>query len=254
MWLGLISHVTPLQEWGLRYYNWGKDIEPHIQGTPIGEGGFGQVFKGCIAGKDVAIKIVRSPGGAPSKKGIEALFQEVNHCSRLQHGCRHIVQLLGLSHSSTGAVCLVYEYANSGTLGCVPERIDLPGALRLYAQAGRGVQHMHEAGVVHADIKPDNILLHRDESGEVRTMIADLGMASLLDPTTLRAVGPKGTRGFVAPERLGRTGVMSATSDVFAFGATLGCSLSGQRPEYITARAYAVRRIDMPPASRRNAF
>ena len=255
--LGYLCVLHPqvlLQARALKIYRWLEDIQPHIQGTPIGDGAFGEVFKGCVGGKDVAIKIVHSPGGAPSERGIEALLQELNHCSRLQHGCNHLVQLMGLSHTSAGAICLVYEYATSGTLELVPESIDLPGALRLYAQAGRGVQHMHEAGVVHADLKPDNILLHRDESGGVRAVVADLGLASLLDPTTLSVSGLKGTRGFTAPERVGRAGVTSAASDVFAFGATMGCSVSGQTPEYITSRACIVQRTDVQQVSRRNAF
>ena len=250
-----IRHVCRcIQARGLRYYEWAEDVEPHIQGTPVGEGTFGQVFKGCINGEDVAIKVVRSPKGAPLKSGIEALLQEVNHCSRLQHGCDSIVQLLGLSHSVNGAVCLVYEYANAGTLHHVPENIDLPGVLRLYAQAGQGVQHMHQAGVVHADIKPDNILLHEDESGEVRALMADLGMASLLDPKTLSIAGPKGTMGFIAPERLGHRGITSAASDVFAFGATIGSLLSGKRPEYVTFRVRTVKRGDVPDTARHKAF
>ena len=56
------------------------------------------------------------------------MLQELNHCTRLQQECAPIVQLIGLSYDSSGAICLVYECADSVTMERVPESIDLHAA------------------------------------------------------------------------------------------------------------------------------
>jgi serine/threonine-protein kinase len=233
-----------VQGWSLKYYNYNTDIEPHLRGAPIGQGGFGLVHKGCIGGQDVAIKIVCQSRGAASTRGIDALMVELNYVSRLQLGCPYIVRLLGMSHSDVGALCLVYEYANMGCMHCVPEDLDFCGAVRLFAQFAKGLQHMHNLSTVHGDLKPHNLLLHREgEGGAVRGLLADLGMAKLVPIGAQGVKGDRGTRGFVAPEcRPTTTGSTFVTfaSDVYSFGVTMGCLVTGAKPEVIVAHARAI--------------
>ena len=210
------------------------------------------MHKGCIGGQDVAIKIVRRSRGAAFTRGIDALMVEPNYVSRLQLGCPHIVRLLGMSHSDVGALCLVYEYANMGCMNCVPEDLDFRGAVGLFAQFAKGLQHMHNMSTVHGDLKPHNMLLHREgEGGAVRGLLADLGMAKLVPIGAQGVQGDRGTRGFVAPECRHTTPsctFVTFASDVYSFGVTMGCLVTGAKPEEIVAHARAVHPA-APPAA-----
>lgn len=239
------------QEWSLNYYNYDEEIAAQWeQQEVLGEGGFGKVVKATLRGVDVAIKVVAGHG-VPSASRTTSFLAEVNHVSRLQRTCEHIVKLLGFSHRPDGAICLVYELANQGSLCQLPGGFSIHEALGLFRQFAVGLQHMHSCHVVHADIKPPNLLLHKLPDGRLRGCIGDLGVAELVPPGSL-GVGPRGTAGFKPPECMGRNGYYGYPGDVYAYGITMGM-LAGNisRPRRVLLCAQAAMNTEGSQLSRR---
>src|SRR5262249_9501335 len=108
-------------------------------------------------------------------------------------------------------------------------------AFEIGVQVARALQHAHEHGIVHRDVKPENILI--DESG--KAFLTDFGLArDLGEDARLTAPGQVGgTPAYAAPEQLSGQPV-DARSDVYALGATLFEAISGQAP--FDAKTYAL--------------
>ena len=171
----------------------------------IGHGGFGKVYKGCVDGKEVAIKMVSTAEKgevrpARVQRAMDTLLAELNIGSRLQQGTEHIVRLFGWSHQADGTVCLVYEYANMGSLTEIPEEMDLPAALRLFTQYAKGLAYMHDRKTLHGDVKPGNLLLHRICDGTWVGRLGDLGLSQIVHTGSQGGLKHTGTRGYLAPE------------------------------------------------------
>ncbi|WP_042383068.1 serine/threonine-protein kinase [Streptacidiphilus melanogenes] len=122
----------------------------------------------------------------------------------------------------------VMDYVRGGTLAerigqCPPEE-----ALRLAAEAGYAVQVLHNAGVVHRDVKPSNLLLDAEQTPE-GVLVADLGSAKqLADASGLTVT--TGTPAYMAPEQAFQTGGFDGRADVYALGVLTFELLTGQKP------------------------
>lgn len=156
----------------------------------------------------------------------------------------HIVKLLGFCHRPDCAICLVYELANQGSLSELPEGFSIHEALGLFRQYAVGLQHMHSCQVVHGDIKPPNLLLHKFPDGRLRGCIGDLGVAELVQPGLL-GVGPRGTPGFWPPESRRKHGHYGYPGDVFAYGISMGMLAANVRPERVLQAASLAQQTDV---------
>ncbi|XP_047075062.1 U-box domain-containing protein 70-like isoform X2 [Lolium rigidum] len=197
----------------------------------IGEGGFGCVYKGVLRNMTVAIKVLR-PDGLQGQSQFE---QEVTILSRVRHP--NLVTLLGAcSELST----LVYEFLPNGSLEdflvCEGKRATLTWQIRvrIIAEICSALIFLHENKphpVVHADLKPSNILLDVN----LVSKLSDFGISRLLiqssnDNTTLyRTMHPLGTPAYMDPEFLA-TGEMTPRSDVYSFGIIVLRLLTGKPP------------------------
>lgn len=189
----------------------------------LGEGGFGEVYKGYLIDLDMAVAVKKISRG--SKQGKKEYVTEVKIISSLRH--RNLVQLIGWCHDQ-GEFLLVYEFMPNGSLDAhlfgnakknpVPIPI-LSWALRYKITLGlaSALLYLHEEWeqcVIHRDIKSSNIML--DSNFNVK--LGDFGLARLMDhelgPQT---TGLAGTLGYMAPEYV-RTGRASKESDVYSFG------------------------------------
>ncbi|KAK3126345.1 hypothetical protein QOZ80_7AG0555180 [Eleusine coracana subsp. coracana] len=204
--------------------------------SPLGAGGFGDVYKGALPnGVAVAVKVLRSSGdhrdGIRGRRSAaeQSFMAEVGTIGRTRHV--NLVRLLGFCyhHHSPTLRALVYEYVEHGALDAFllhhHHADDLAGvdALRgIAVGVARGIRYLHEEcgeqKIVHYDIKPGNVLL----DGDLTPKVADFGLARLVDPdaTHVTVSGPRGTPGFAAPEMWTRSGV-TEKCDVYSFGMLL---------------------------------
>jgi eukaryotic-like serine/threonine-protein kinase len=115
------------------------------------------------------------------------------------------------------------EYLPAGSLAEPAEPPERTAALRAVANAALAAHALHEAGIAHRDIKPGNVLLHRDGG-----KLADLGLSHVLAPgITISRMGPAGDIGYLDPCLI-RGDRPSRASDVFSLGATLHYALAGE--------------------------
>ncbi len=203
----------------------------------LGRGGMGVVHLGRdeLLGRHVAVKLLDRQG-AP---GLQArLLQEAQALARLSHP--NVVAIYEAGEHE-GRIYLVMERISGDTLRAWRgERTrGLVEILEVALQAARGLAAAHEAGLVHRDVKPDNIMIGDD--GRVRVM--DFGLARMAHtradddivdasrlPTPLTAHGDVvGTPGYMAPEQQ-RGAVVDASSDIFSFSVVLYELLTGARP------------------------
>jgi serine/threonine-protein kinase len=113
---------------------------------------------------------------------------------------------------------LLLEYADAGSIDQRMPKSQLE-ATRIFAQAARGLAHMHERGFVHADMKPTNVMV---SDGTVK--VIDLGQACSIGTVKKRI---QGTPGYMAPEQAHREAITPAT-DIYNFGATMYWVLMGE--------------------------
>ncbi|XLU32500.1 hypothetical protein S245_068566 [Arachis hypogaea] len=199
------------------------------QDNKLGEGGFGEVYKGLLpSGQEVAVKRL-SKG---SVQGGEEFKNEVELVAKLQH--RYLVRLLGFCLQGEEKI-LVYEYVPNKSLDYIlfdPEKQGLLDWTRRYKIIGgiaRGIQYLHEDSrlkIIHRDLKPSNILLDED----MNPKIADFGMARLfaVDQTQGNTSRIVGTYGYMSPEYAMR-GEFSVKSDVYSFGVLVLEIISGKK-------------------------
>lgn len=190
---------------------------------PLGEGGMGAVFRARHVRLDrvVAVKFLsRTLAAQPELK--ERFTREARALAKVVH--RNVVQVFDAGEED-GEAYLVMEFVEGGTLA---SRLPLAPreAVRVTSAVCEALQAVHDAGLVHRDVKPENVLL--TSSGEVK--LSDFGIAREAAGQALTKPGTAiGTPGYLAPEVL-RGEPASVVADVYALGATLRQFVSGQSP------------------------
>ncbi|KAL6885600.1 hypothetical protein ACP4OV_010379 [Aristida adscensionis] len=200
----------------------------------IGQGGFGQVYKGHIGenGQLVAVKkpkniSVNKPKGVAvtesNKDGSAQKNQFVNEViiqSRISH--QNIVKLIGCCLEVDMPI-LVYEFVTQGSLddilhGSSRRALDLYQRLDIAMQSADGLAYMHseKTPVLHGDVKPSNILLH---DGFV-PKISDFGISRLITVDKRYTLNVIGDLSYVDPVYL-QSGLLTSKSDVYSFGIVL---------------------------------
>jgi hypothetical protein len=198
----------------------------------LGQGGMGEVYLAhdTELGRRVALKVLPQ-GSVHNPDALERFRREARALARLAHP--GIVQAHD-SDSADGRHFLVLEYVEGWSLSRVlREHGRVPPALAAdYArQAALALQHAHEKGLVHRDLKPGNLLV--TPQGQVKLL--DLGLARFLqdhpgDPELTREGAGMGTPDYCAPEQFRDARTADARSDVYALGCTLYHLLTGQVP------------------------
>lgn len=193
----------------------------------LGEGGTARVFKATdtVTGKHVAIKI--STGVmARTPPWPERLMREVELLSGIRHP--NVIEVHGGGQQADGAPFIVMEYLEGETIGSrlrAGTPIAVETTLRVVAQVARGLSAAHAVGVIHRDVKPDNIFL----TG-AGAKVFDFGMARLAGGAGLTAKGfILGTPEYMAPEQAvnDRAG---PRADVYALGVVMYRMLTGELP------------------------
>ena len=197
----------------------------------LGRGGCGAVYLATrkSGGDPVAVKLMLSRAQA-EPRAIDQFKREMQVIAGLKHP--NIVRFLD-SGSDQGTFFFVMDYCDGGSLadvakaagGTIPPDVLMPWAI----QALKGLAAAHKEGFVHRDIKPQNILLHRN-----RAKISDFGLAKNFQKAGLSGMSMTGnyagTPVFMPPEQITNFKYVKPVSDVWSFAASLYQLLTGKFP------------------------
>lgn len=203
----------------------------------LGQGGMGRVWlaRDTVLGRRVAIKVLRDDLALPPAVRDE-LIVRMGHEARAAAAVSHpnIVTLHDMGEDSVVGLFLVFEYVTTKEDGSSEGVLSLrdrlkrgplsfPEVAKLAREVGSALTFAHEAGVIHRDVKPENILFSRNGF-----KIADFGIARIPDSTITRANTVLGTPAYTAPEALSK-GDFGPASDQFSLAATLYEAATGAR-------------------------
>lgn len=214
----------------------------------IGAGGFATVwlYHDTELQSDVAVKAL-ADNWAQRLDVRERFLEEARILRRADSD--HIVRVYDISEVDSTPY-FVMTYADLGTLAglAVPGRPLAPErVLDLVAQAGAGLAVLHDLGVVHRDVKPQNLLLRRGGGSGERVLVADLGVAkAMLHASGLTQV--VGTPSYMAPEQATGIGV-DRRADVHALGAVAYQLLTGELARSTTVAGLLSARLPSPPSA-----
>ena len=196
----------------------------------LGQGGMGVVYKGRqpLLDRNVAIKVLR-PDYQTDGDFQERFLREARTLAKLRHPYIVTVFDVGKSDQLYYIVMEFVEGANLRQL-LTDRSISERNALEFVPQIAEALQHAHEAGVVHRDVKPENVLV--DALGRVR--LVDFGLATLFGPNVARSPDDNlvaGTLGYMAPEQLTSPETVDHRADIYSTGVVFYELLAGQLPE-----------------------
>jgi len=215
----------------------------------LGRGGMATVYlaRDLKHRRFVALKVL-SPALAASL-GADRFLREIELAARLQHP--HIVTVFD-SGDAGGMLWYTMPYVEGETLRARLERerqLPLDVALRITIEAARALEFAHQHGVLHRDVKPENLLLTTDGS----TMVADFGIARPWGEAGLTQSGVVvGTPAYMSPEQAAGERALDARTDVYALGCVLYEMLAGEMPySGPNAQAILAKRLSEPAPSLR---
>jgi serine/threonine-protein kinase len=192
----------------------------------LGKGGMGYVFRAehVKLGREVALKLLRSDY-ASRRDAVARFFQEARTVNRVRH--RNIVDVTDFVELDDGTTYIVMELLSGTSLGAwAASGVDLPRALAVLVQICDGLGAAHQVGVVHRDLKPDNVIVVPTSDGAELVKLLDFGVAKLLnrddeDVGFQTAAGSViGTPAYMSPEQAGGM-VVDARSDIYSLGAIM---------------------------------
>src|SRR5450432_2406805 len=204
---------------------------------PLGRGGMGVVWvaHSLVLGVDVALKLIHSDlGGATSGT---RMAREAHAAARLGHPA--MVRVFDFGWTSRADPFLVMELVQGESLGSILRReLRLPAiqAVQLLLPLADGLRSAHDKGIVHRDVKPDNILIARDEFGRQQPKLLDFGIAKV--DQTLANEDRKltqegvalGSPEYMSPEQASGRDDIDHRSDVWALCVVLYESITGKMP------------------------
>jgi WD40 repeat protein len=207
----------------------------------VGQGGMGAVYKAehRRMGRSVALKVI-NPGLMSNPATVQRFHQEARLTAQLHHP--NIVTAFDADEAG-GLHFLVMEFVEGRSLAdLLAERGPLPlsEACDYIRQVARGLQHLHEAGLVHRDVKPHNLM----RAGDGTIKVLDCGLARIAGAPDAegRVAGSAtgagltgdgtvmGTPDYVAPEQVADARAADIRADIYALGCTFYHLLTGQPP------------------------
>ncbi|KAE8664448.1 Serine/threonine-protein kinase HT1 [Hibiscus syriacus] len=196
---------------------WTADLSQLFIGNKFASGAHSRIYRGIYKQRAVAVKMVRIPNqNEETRSKLEQQFKsEVALLSRLLHP--NIVQFIAACKKPP-VYCIITEYMSQGTLRInkkEPYSLSTETVLRLALDISQGMEYLHSKGVIHRDLKSNNLLLNN----EMRVKVADFG-TSCLETQCLETKGNMGTYHRMAPEMI-REKPYTRKVDVYSFGIVL---------------------------------
>ena len=193
----------------------------------IGQGGMSLVYRAVDirTGHNVAVKILKSEYNS-DKEFLERFQREARAASLMSH--HNLVNLLDVGVEGEFRY-LVLEYVNGNTLKDIIRqkgKLNYQTAIQITIRILSALQHAHDNGIIHRDIKPQNVLIHSD--GHVK--VADFGIARMTGGATIgRGDTVVGSVHYSSPEQASG-GLVEATSDIYSTGVVMYEMLTGRVP------------------------
>ncbi|KAB2880641.1 protein kinase [bacterium] len=212
----------------------------------VGEGGMGIVYKAQDLNLDRFVALKFLPERLSNSEQDRARFlQEAKAASALNHP--NICTIHGIEEHDK-QMFIVMELVEGQTLNEKKSSISFKQAIDIGIQLAEGLAVAHEKGIVHRDIKPDNIMIRKDGIAQ----IMDFGLAKLRGVSRLTKEGSTvGTAGYMSPEQVQGQDA-DHRSDIFSLGVLLYELFTGQLPfrgVHETALMYEIVNVDPPPMS-----
>jgi serine/threonine-protein kinase len=212
-----------------------------------GSGGMGTVYRieHVITRRIEAMKLL-PPGAIDDPEQVARFEREIQVQARLHHP--NIVALYNAVHNGN-LIALVMEYVEGESLQHMLEAGPLPVETAVYftSQVLSALAYAHQAGVIHRDVAPANIIITGDRTAK----LTDFGLARAAMDLRLSASGvPLGSPWYMSPEQVRGLGTLDARTDLYAMGAVLHEMLTGEKL-FDAAGAFAVMRahVEVVPAS-----
>ncbi|MFO0899110.1 MAG: serine/threonine-protein kinase [Pirellulales bacterium] len=195
----------------------------------IGQGGMGQVFKAehTMMGRVVAVKVL--PRSRATPEAIQGFTREIRASAQLDH--ENLVRAFDAGHDGN-VYFLVCEYVPGADLRRLIRRygrLTLQQSATIISQVARGLEHAHQRGLVHRDVKPGNVLV--TPAGKAK--LSDLGLAGFhedLGSSDPRAGKIVGTADYLSPEQIIAPRTVTSASDIYSLGCTLYYAVTGKVP------------------------
>jgi len=212
-----------------------------------GSGGMGTVYKieHLITKRIEAMKLL-PPGAVDDPEQVARFEREIQVQARLHHP--NIVALYNAVRNGD-LIALVMEYVEGESLQRILEAGPLPveTAVNFAGQVLRALAYAHDAGVIHRDVAPANIIITRDGTAK----LTDFGLARAAMDVRLSASGvPLGSPWYMSPEQVRGLGALDGRTDIYSMGAVFHEMLTGEKL-FAAAGAFAVMRahVEAEPAA-----
>ncbi|MCH2134540.1 MAG: serine/threonine-protein kinase [Phycisphaerales bacterium] len=218
-------------------YHRGDIVGPFTIRDQLGSGGMGAVYLADQVRpvrRQVALKVIKP--GFDTSNTLARFQAERQALAMMDHP--GIARVLEAGATDTGRPWFAMEYIKGLNLNayCNDNRLDTRRRLELFIQVCDAIQHAHQKGVIHRDLKPGNLLVSRDQHDRLQVKIIDFGIAKavstpLTDLTLHTSIGQLvGTLSYMSPEQVRGSDDIDTRTDVYSLGVILYELLSGRVP------------------------
>jgi serine/threonine protein kinase len=232
-------------------------VGEYVVEEKIGQGGMGEIWRGSqpLIGKQVAIKFLRGKMASDSDS-IERFIREAKAVNSINH--KTLIDIFSFGDLPDGRPYFVMEYLQGqNLLSYIAENGPLPWSeiLEIFGQLCEGLEATHERGIIHRDLKSENLFLLKEPNKPTVVKVLDFGLAKLMDPDQENAQLTQagvvfGTPAYMAPEQC--KGHVSHLSDIYSLGIILFETITGRTPFFepgLSATEVMLRHVGDPPSA-----